>query len=91
MTTGRSLVRKQSGLRSVIKSFALVEALVEAGEASAATLAEELGEPRSSVYCMLATLEQIGVVESWSRRGLHRPGLGLVRLGGSVLTRFDER
>ena len=91
MTTGRSLVRNESGLQSVIKSFALVEALVEAGEASAATLAEELGEPRSSVYRMLATLEQIGVVEPGSRRGLHRPGLGLVRLGGSVLTRFDER
>lgn len=84
-------VRSESGLQSVIKSFTLIEALVEAGEASAATLAEEIGEPRSSVYRMLATLQQIGVVEPGSRRGLHRPGLGLVRLGGSVLTRFDER
>jgi DNA-binding IclR family transcriptional regulator len=40
---------------------------------------------------MLATLQQIDVVEPGSRRGLYRPGLGLVRLGGSVLTRFDER
>jgi DNA-binding IclR family transcriptional regulator len=91
VTTGQLSTRSETGLQSVIKSFALVEALVEAGEASAATLADELGEPRSSVYRMLATLQQIGVVEPGSRRGLHRPGLGLVRLGGSVLTRFDER
>jgi DNA-binding IclR family transcriptional regulator len=91
VTTEHSSTRSENGLQSVIKSFALVEALVEAGEANAATLAEELDEPRSSVYRMLATLQQIGVVEPGSRRGLHRPGLGLVRLGGSVLTRFDER
>jgi DNA-binding IclR family transcriptional regulator len=91
VTTEHSSTRSENGLQSVIKSFALVEALVEAGEANAATLAEELGEPRSSVYRMLATLQQIGVVEPGSRRGLHRPGLGLIRLGGSVLTRFDER
>jgi len=90
--TGQLSTRNEGGgLQSVIKSFALVEALVDAGEANAATLAEELGEPRSSVYRMLATLQQIGVVEPGSRRGLHRPGLGLVRLGGLVLTRFDER
>jgi DNA-binding IclR family transcriptional regulator len=91
VTTEQVSARSEAGLQSVIKAFALIEALVGAGEASAATLAEELGEPRSSVYRMLATLQQIGVVEPGSRRGLHRPGLGLVRLGGSVLTRFDER
>ena len=91
MTSGQVSVRIESGLQTVIKSFALIEVLIEAGEASAVTLAEELGEPRSSVYRMLATLQQIEVVERGSRRGLYRPGLGLVRLGGSVLTRFDER
>ena len=82
---------RDRGLQSVLKSFALIDALVEEGEASAAILSEQVGEPRSSVYRMLATLQQIGVVETGSRRGLYRPGLGLVRLGGSVLTRFDER
>jgi len=83
--------RLETGLQSVIKSFALIEALVEAGEASAAALADELGEPRSSVYRMLATLQQMNIVEAGSRRGLYRPGLGLVQLAGGVLTRFDER
>lgn len=84
-------IRLETGLQSVIKSFALIEALVEAGEASAAVLAAEVGEPRSSVYRMLATLQQMNIVEAGSRRGLYRPGLGLVQLAGSVLTRFDER
>ena len=83
--------RLETGLQSVIKSFALIEALVDAGEASAAVLAAEVGEPRSSVYRMLATLQQMNIVEAGSRRGLYRPGLGLVQLAGSVLTRFDER
>lgn len=91
MSVGPATVRLETGLQSVIKSFALIETLVESGEASAATLAEQLGEPRSSVYRMLSTLQQIGLVEAGSRRGVYRPGLGLVRLCGAVLTRFDER
>ena len=91
MSAQPATLRLETGLQSVIKSFALIEALVESGEASAATLAEELGEPRSSVYRMLSTLQQIGLVEPGSRRAVYRPGLGLVRLCGAVLTRFDER
>lgn len=84
-------VERDTSLRSVVKSFDLIEALIEQGEATAAELAVLVGEPRSSVYRMLATLQQIEIVESGSRRGLFRPGLGLVRLCGAVLTRFDER
>jgi DNA-binding IclR family transcriptional regulator len=78
-------------MQSVVKTFALIEALIAKGEARAAELAELVGEPRSSVYRMLTTLQQLGFVEAGDRRGLFRPGVGLVRLGGSVLTRFDER
>ena len=84
-------VERDTSLRSVVKSFDLIEALIEQGEATAAELAVLVGEPRSSVYRMLTTLQQIEIVESGSRRGLFRPGLGLVRLCGAVLTRFDER
>jgi DNA-binding IclR family transcriptional regulator len=84
-------VERDTSLRSVIKSFDLIEALIEQGEATASELAVLVGEPRSSVYRMLATLQQIEIVEVGSRRGLYRPGLGLVRLCGAVLTRFDER
>jgi DNA-binding IclR family transcriptional regulator len=82
---------REGGLQSVIKAFALIDALIEKGEAGAAELAEQISEPRSSVYRMLATLQQMELVEAGSRRGLYRPGLALIRLGGAVLTRFDER
>jgi len=78
-------------MQSVVKTFALIEALIEKGDARAAELTELVGEPRSSVYRMLTTLQQLGFVEAGDRRGLFRPGVGLVRLAGSVLTRFDER
>src|SRR5258708_6904432 len=78
-------------LQSVVKSFDLIEALVERGEVTAAELARHVGEPRSSVYRMLATLHERGLVEAGPRRGTYRPGLGLIRLAGEVLTRFDER
>lgn len=80
-----------AGMQSVVKTFAVIEALVERGDATAAELAELVDEPRSSVYRMLRTLQGLELVESGSRRGVFRPGVGLVRLGGSVLTRFDER
>jgi DNA-binding IclR family transcriptional regulator len=78
-------------MRSVVKTFAVIGALVERGEATAAELALSVDEPRSSVYRMLRTLQGLDLVEPGSRRGIFRPGVGLVRLGGSVLTRFDER
>ena len=78
-------------LQSVVKTFALIEALVGRGEATAADLADLIDEPRSSVYRMLRTLQELELVDSGSRRGVFRPGVRLVRLGGSVLTRFDER
>ena len=78
-------------MQSVVKTFAVIDALVERGEATAAELAELVDEPRSSVYRMLRTLQGLELVEAGSRRGVFRPGVGLVRLGGSVLTRFDER
>jgi DNA-binding IclR family transcriptional regulator len=84
--------RKGAGtLQSVVKSFDVIEALVDRGEISASELAVQVGEPRSSVYRMLTTLQELGLVEPGSRRGVYRPGLKLVGLAGSVLTRFDER
>jgi len=78
-------------LRSVIKTFAVIDALIARGEASAAELAEIVEEPRSSIYRMLRTLQGLELVEAGPRRGLFRPGVGLMRLGGTLLSRFDER
>lgn len=78
-------------LQSVVKAFSVIDALIERGEAGAAALAAQVGEPRSSVYRILATLQQLGLVEAAPTRGHYRPGVGLIQLGGAVLTRFDER
>jgi DNA-binding IclR family transcriptional regulator len=90
---GSSAARKGAPgtLQSVVKSFDLIEVLVDRGEIGASELALQVGEPRSSVYRMLMTLQELGLVEPGSRRGVYRPGLKLVGLAGSLLTRFDER
>ena len=62
MSRGRGAAHDEAGsstrpLRSVVKTFAVIDALIERGEASAAELAELVAEPRSSVYRMLGTLQ----------------------------------
>lgn len=73
------------------KAAALLDRLAEEGEAGAARLAELLGEPRSSVYRLLATLQELELIEAAPTRGAYRLGLKLFRLGSTVVTRFDER
>jgi DNA-binding IclR family transcriptional regulator len=57
----------------------------------AAEIAAATGEPRSSVYRLLSSLEDMDMVEPGARRGSFRLGLGLLRLGNAVIERFDER
>ena len=84
MSRGGAAAHDEAGastrpLRSVVKTFAVIDALIERDE------------PRSSVYRMLRTLQGLELVEVGTRRGLFRPGVGLVRMGGQLLSRFDER
>jgi len=73
------------------KAAALLDRLAEDGEATAGRLAELVGEPRSTVYRLLASLQSLDLVEPGSRRGTYRLGLALLRLGSAVVSRFDER
>jgi DNA-binding IclR family transcriptional regulator len=73
------------------KATALLERLAEAGELSAAQLAELTAEPKSTVHRLLVSLESLGYVERGSARGSFRVGLKLLELGSTVLARFDER
>ncbi len=61
------------------------------GEASAAELSEAVGEPRSSIYRLLSSLQAEGLVEQGSKRGQFRLGFKLLTLGTAVVSRFDER
>ncbi|MBI0294931.1 IclR family transcriptional regulator [Streptomyces sp. PRKS01-29] len=82
---------QDGGLALVRKSVELLDLLAARGEATAAQLAEELGEPRSSVYRLLSSLQGLDMVEGGSRRGTFRLGFHLLSLGTAVVERFDER
>jgi DNA-binding IclR family transcriptional regulator len=84
-------VPPETGLQLVRKSVELLDQLAVQREATAAQLAELMGEPRSSVYRLLASLQQLDMVETGSRRGTFRLGFHLLRLGSAVVSRFDER
>jgi DNA-binding IclR family transcriptional regulator len=49
------------------------------------------GEPRSTLYRLLGSLQELGLVEPGRRRGTYLLGLKLFRLGSTVVSRFDER
>ena len=90
----RAARRSASGQPSVAvlaKAMALIDRIAEEGEITPARLAELTGEPRSSVYRLLATLQHVQLVEPGPRRGTYVLGLKLFRLGHSVVSRFDER
>lgn len=76
----------------VLGKVALIfDVLAEEQEVTAGRLADLTGEPRSTVYRLLASLQGLDMVEPGSRRGTYRLGLKLLRLGSAVVARFDER
>lgn len=93
-TTPRSsadhAVRREAPIAVLSKAGALLDCLAE-GEMTAPEIAARLGEPRSTVYRLLAGLHELGLVEPGARRGAHRLGLKLLRLASTVTAGFDER
>jgi DNA-binding IclR family transcriptional regulator len=84
--------RPATGVNVLLKTAVLLDTLKGAGEQlTAAEIAELIGEPRSTVYRLLATLERLDWIEPGTRRGTFRLGLGLFRLGTAIAARFDER
>jgi DNA-binding IclR family transcriptional regulator len=79
------------GMNLVTKSASVLQAIADAGELTVGELAECTGEPASSLYRLLSTLQAIGWVEDGSRRGKTRLGLDFVRLGAKLETQLDVR
>lgn len=73
------------------KAMAIFDQLAAAGETTPARLSELIEEPRSTIYRLLSTLQELGYVEPGSRRGTYRLTLKLFALGSAVVARFDER
>lgn len=79
------------GVSVLGKISALLEVLAAREQATAAELADLLGEPRSSVHRMLRQLNEIGWIEPSDARGQWSVGLHLFRLGSSAVRRMDVR
>ncbi|MBM0224304.1 MULTISPECIES: IclR family transcriptional regulator [Micromonospora] len=73
------------------KADRVLELLADQGEMPIAGLIEALEEPRTSVYRLLESMQELGWVEPGARRGQYRLGLKVFRLGAAVAQRFDER
>jgi DNA-binding IclR family transcriptional regulator len=79
------------GLQLVAKVGAVLDALAEHGPLTPAELASVTGEPRSSLYRIVESLQSLELVEPAERRGAVQLGLHLFRLGSIVAQRFDVR
>lgn len=73
------------------KAARLLEALAEYPDSTAAWLAQQLGEPRPTVYRLVQDLIALDYVEEGRRPGTFRLGFGLFRLGSLVGLRIDVR
>jgi DNA-binding IclR family transcriptional regulator len=82
---------REISVRSLARAAYLLERLAEDREATPRQLAESLGEPRTTVYRLLRSLEALDFVEPGSGSGSYRLGWKLLRLGAAVVERLDER
>jgi IclR family acetate operon transcriptional repressor len=87
MKKGRS-----STLRSVDRAITVLKAFgEEEPELGVTELSQRLELPKSTVYRLLASLQQEGVVDQDPKTEKYRLGIELVRLAGLVLKQIDVR
>jgi DNA-binding IclR family transcriptional regulator len=87
----RQDVEKAGKMAVLAKADAVVSLLVEAGPLTPGEIADELGEPRSSIYRLLSSLEHLGWVERDSRPHGYRLGLKLIGIGAATVRHLDVR
>src|SRR4051812_29177916 len=83
--------RGASGLDLVTKVGAVLDALERAGELKATELAAATGEPLSSIYRLLRSLNGIGWLDKGVGRGSYRLGLMFLMIGSAVEDAIDIR
>src|SRR4051812_26031932 len=79
---------RDSPVAVLAKAGALLDCLAD-GELTPAELTVRMGEPRSSVYRLIASLSELELIDPGTQRGTYRLGLKLLRLGGIVMAGFD--
>ncbi|MEV8504997.1 IclR family transcriptional regulator [Actinoplanes sp. NPDC051475] len=83
--------RESSGLELVSKVGAVLDALERSGELTATELAAATGEPLSSIYRLLRSLNGIGWLDKGIRRGGYRLGLHFLTVGAALEDSIDIR
>ncbi|PEG42685.1 IclR family transcriptional regulator [Mycolicibacterium agri] len=87
----RETVAQPVGLRLVEKAVEVLDLLGQERKLTIAQLSEKTGEPRSSLYRLLGSLEKLEFVESAGSRGTYRLGVHALRLGAAMMAGLDER
>src|SRR6476661_6455969 len=83
--------RESSGLDLVTKVGAVLDALEERGELTAAELSAATGEPLSSIYRLVRSLTGMGWLDRGVRRGGYRLGLHFLTVGSALEDAIDIR
>lgn len=78
---------EQHHVKSIVKTFELLEAVEQAGEIGVTELASRTGIAKSSVYKYLDTLRHLGLVTKSD--GRYSTSLQLFRFGQRVLAQYD--
>ncbi|HEY8487394.1 MAG TPA: helix-turn-helix domain-containing protein, partial [Limnochordales bacterium] len=86
----RARTRGSETVHAVRRAVQVLEALAR-GDAGVSELARATGLHKATVYRLLLTLKELGLVEQSPQGGRYRLGLRLVELGGRVLSRLDVR
>jgi DNA-binding IclR family transcriptional regulator len=73
------------------KAMAILEHLADEGELTPARISGLVEEPRSTVYRVCSSLQELGYIEAGVQRGTYRLSLKLFDLGSTIVDRFDER
>jgi DNA-binding IclR family transcriptional regulator len=93
--TGDQLMRKKGQaptLQSVDRAIAVLKGFSEEEpELGVTELSQRLGLPKSTVYRLLASLQQEGIVDQDPETEKYRLGIELVNLAGLVLKQMDVR
>jgi DNA-binding IclR family transcriptional regulator len=72
------------------KAGAVLDCLAD-GELTPAAISVRIGEPRSTVYRLVANLKELELIDAGLQQGTYRLGLKLLRLGSTVRRDQDER
>ncbi len=71
-------------MQTIERTFAILRALAETGGAGVSDIARATDLPKSTVHRILASLEELSLVENIDQTGYYSIGAGLVSLTGSV-------